>query len=580
MKLQLIDLLHVALRQLALEAPVGLTVERTRDPTHGDFASNVAMRLAKAARRAPRDLAADIVAAIPANAVIQKAEVAGSGFINFFLHTDVYLAELAAVQTQGDRYGRATLASPQRVMVEFVSANPTGPMHVGHGRQAAYGAALSSVLEAAGYNVFREYYINDAGRQTDILAASVWLRYLEICGERLDFPTNGYRGEYLLPVAQQIYQRDGRALHHPIADVLRGAPADAPAGDKELHIDALIARARKLLGVEGFEKVLRISLDAMLTDIRDDLAAFGIKFDCWTSEREFVASGAIDRALERLHAAGHLYEKDGALWFRATTFGDDEDRVVQRENGVRTYFASDIAYHLDKRVRGFDTLIDVLGADHHGYVARVRGGLIAMGESGDCLEVCLIQLVSLFRGGVKLQMGKREANFVTLRQLREEVGSDACRFFYLLRSNDQPLDFDLELAKSKSDENPVFYVQYAHARVASVLKELRARQLGYDLALATQSAGRVLGSDAALAVMKSLTRYPEVIEQAAAHRAPHALVHYLRELANALHTYYSAERWIVPEDDVRCARLYLVQCVQQVVRNGLAVLGVSAPEAM
>jgi arginyl-tRNA synthetase len=590
LKTELARLLIEALRTLEgtlLPGPIDpsvVTIERARDAQHGDFASNVAMRLAKAARKNPRELAQAIVAALPANPLIVRAEVAGAGFINFFLAKDLFFRELARVHEQGAAYGRATLAKPQRVLLEFVSANPTGPMHVGHGRQAAYGASLATLLEAAGYEVFREYYINDAGRQMEILAVSVWLRYLEACGETLAFPQNGYRGDYILPVAQALRAQVGDALRRPAAAVFSALPPDAPEGDKDKYIDAVIARAVELIGAAGWKQVMDLGLEQMLAEIRDDLEGFGVRFDRWTSERAFTASGAIDRAIERLRSQDLIYTKDGAQWFRATRFGDDEDRVVVRENGVKTYFASDIAYHLDKRERGFDTLIDVLGADHHGYVARVRGGLQAFGHPGECLEVQLIQLVSLYRNGVKLSMGKREATFVTLRQLREEVGNDACRLFYLMRSNDQPLDFDLELAKSKSNENPVFYIQYAHARVASVMKELAARGYSYDAARARElvlaRGAELLGGEHAEAVLASLSRYPEVIVQAAASRAPHALVHYLREFANTLHTYYNAERVLVPEDDLRHARLYLLTGVQQALRNGLAVLGVSAPESM
>ena len=564
--------------------PTWITLERTRDPAHGDFASNIAMRLAKTAKRNPRELAQAIVAALPASPVLLKAEVAGAGFINLFVAKDVALQELQRIHAAGANYGRAAAGSGEKIILEFVSANPTGPMHVGHGRQAAYGASLGNLLEAAGHSVYREYYINDAGRQMDILAVSVWLRYLEACGETVVFPQNAYRADYLLPVAQGLRSADGNSLHRPAAAVFLDLPADAPVGDKELYIDAVIARARELLGEAGFERLLQFGRDAMLEDIRNDLDGFGVHFDQWYSERSLGTSGAIDRAIDRLRAQGNVYEKDGALWFRASAFGDDEDRVVVRDNGVKTYFASDIAYHLHKRERGFERLIDVLGADHHGYVARVRGGLTAMGEPGESLEVCLIQLVSLYRNGEKLSMGKREGNFVTLRQLREEVGSDACRLFYLMRSNDQPLDFDLELAKSKSNENPLYYIQYAHARVASVMKEAAARGFGYDAALGAQAAaqdgGALLGGDTAAAMITALARYGEVIQQSAANRAPHALVHYLRELANTLHSYYNAERMLVPEDATRNARLWFMLAAQQVVRNGLGVLGVNAPESM
>jgi len=556
-----------------------VVIERTRDAQHGDFASNVALRLAKAARRNPRELASAIVAALPESPLLERAEVAGAGFINFHLAPQAYARELASIHTRAAAYGESSLGGGERVLVEFVSANPTGPLHVGHGRQAAYGATLANILTAAGFTVAREYYINDAGRQMDILAVSAWVRYLELAGEALPFPENGYRGDYVRSLAAELRSAFGDALRRPAAAVRAGLPADAPVGDKELYIDALIARARELIGTQGFGAVLELSLARMLGDVREDLAEFGVQFDVWTSEREFTESGAIDHALAVLERAGHLYREAGALWFRATAFGDEKDRVVVRENGQKTYFASDIAYHLAKRERGFARLIDVLGADHHGYVARVRAGLIAMGQPGECLEAPLIQFVSLYRGSEKVPMGKREAQYVTLRQLRGEVGNDACRFFYLMRSHDQPLDFDLELAKARSNENPVYYIQYAHARVASVMKQLAVRGLSFDCAMGLAAAAK-LESSHEQAMLHALTRYPEVIEQAAVNRAPHALVHYLRELANVFHTYYNAEQFIVEDAPLRNARLALVLGVQQVVRNGLTLLGVSAPESM
>jgi arginyl-tRNA synthetase len=564
--------------------PAGaLTLERARDAQHGDFASNAAMRLAKSAGCKPRDLAQKIVAALPASPLLARTEIAGAGFINFFLTPEAYGRELAAIHERGERYGRqggeGSLGKGERVLLEFVSANPTGPLHVGHGRQAAYGATLANILSAVGFEVAREYYINDAGRQVDILAASAWVRYLEACGETLPFPENGYRGDYVRALARQLLLGEGERLRRPAAAVLAGLPPDAPAGDKEAHIDALIARARELIGEDAFGRVLELSLAQMLGDIRDDLARFGVTFDRWYSERALERSGAIERALARLERESRLYRRDGATWFRATEFGDEKDRVVVRENGQKTYFASDIAYHLEKRERGFARLIDVLGADHHGYIARVRAGLTAMGEPGDCLEVNLIQFVSLFRGGEKVPMGKREAQFVTLRQLREEVGNDACRFFYLMRSHDQPLDFDLELAKSRSNENPVYYIQYAHARVASVMKQLGARGLAFDRAEGLARSSLLSGAHEQ-AVLGALVRYPEALEQAALNRAPHALVHYLRELANTFHTYYNAEQFIVADPATRNSRIALVLGVQQVIRNGLALLGVSAPESM
>jgi arginyl-tRNA synthetase len=559
--------------------PTWINVERARDASHGDYACNIALRLAKTVGRPPREIAQAIVAALPPSPMVARAEVAGAGFINIHLVGDAHSAVLRAVLERGERFGESDIGRGERVILEFVSANPTGPLHVGHGRQAAYGASLGNLLRATGHSVHREYYINDSGRQMDILTLSTWLRYLEGGGATLPFPSNGYRGDYVHAIAAQLEARHGRELQRPAEQVLAQLAPDAPAGDKEQHIDALIARMRTLLGDDGFDAVLELALTAMLTDIREDLAAFGVEFDRWYSERELARSGAVERALAELEARGALYRKDGALWFRASQYGDDEDRVLVRANGQNTYFAPDIAYHLQKRERGFARLIDVLGADHHGYVARVRGALVAMGQPGESLEACLMQFVSLFRGGEKIPMGKREAQFVTLRQLREEVGNDACRFFYLMRSHDQQLDFDLELAKSRTNDNPVYYIQYAHARVASVMKQLEARQLQYDAGMASDNLAR-LDSAQERAALRELARYPELVQQAAAARAPHALVHYLRELANTFHTWYNASTFIVEDAPLRNARLALALGVRQVIHNGLALLGVSAPDSM
>ncbi len=585
MKSELERLLREALRSLVpavlAEAPdpAQVVVERARDPQHGDFTCNIAMRLAKAARKNPRELAQAIVAALPGDGLITSAEIAGAGFINFRVAKDAWFAELRSVAALGEAYGRSMVGGRRKVMIEFVSANPTGPMHVGHGRLAAYGATLGNLLEATGHDLYREYYINDAGRQIDILAVSVYLRYLELTGESVPFPSNGYKADYILPVARALQAARGDALKRPVAEVVRGAPADAPAGDKDKHIDGLIENSRRLLGAQEFDSIVLFARDAMLSDIRNDLDEFRVHFDMWYSERELNQRGAVDRAIEALRKSGHMYTKDGAEWFKSTDYGDDEDRVVIRANGEKTYFASDIAYHFDKRQRGHDLLIDVWGADHHGYVTRVRGALMALGAPGDCFEVTLLQLVSLFRGGEKLSMGKREGTFVTLRDLRNEVGNDACRFFYLMRSHDQALDFDLELAKSRSNDNPVYYVQYAHARVSSVMKEVRARGFDHDAAGGAANLA-LLGNSHEQTVITALSKYPETIEHAALNRAPHALVHYLRDLANTLHTYYNAEKWIVEDASLRNARITLVLAVQQVIRNGLGILGVSAPESM
>jgi len=464
--------------------------------------------------------------------------------------------------------------------VEFVSSIPTAPLHVGDGRHGAFGASVATILAANGWQVQREYYINDAGRQMDILAISIWMRYLEACGETFRFPANGYKGEYIRDIAANLLQKVDSRYQRPEGELFGNLPADEPeGGDKDAFIDAAVVRAKELIGETAFRDVLDLGLKAILGDIEQDLAEFGVHFDRWYSERSLADNGAIDRALQRLAQHDHVYEKDGALWFRATAFGDDKDRVVVRENGVKTYFASDIAYHLDKRERGFDLLLDILGSDHHGYVARVRAGLEAMGEPGESLEALLVQFVTLFRDGEKAQMSTRSGEFITLRELRNEVGNDACRLFYVMRGNDQHLDFDMTLAKSRSSDNPVYYIQYAHARVASVLRQLASKGYDYDAATGLANSAQ-LATMHETALLTQLGRYPEIIALAGQHRAPHTLVHYLRELANAFHTYYNAEQFIVDDAALRNARLALVLATQQVVRNGLALLGVSAPETM
>jgi len=563
--------------------PPDPAIERSRDVAHGDFATGVAMRLAKAARTNPRALAAKIVAAIPPNELVAKTEIAGPGFINFFMTPAAWQAEMSRVLAVGDAYGRGSRGTGRSTIVEFVSANPTGPLHVGHGRQATFGATVANLLEADGWRVHREYYVNDAGRQMDILAASVWLRYLESCGESLPFPANGYRGAYVHPVAAHLRERHGDTLRRPAAEVLAGLPPDEPqGGDKDKYVDAVIARAKELLGDEGFRTVFDAGLADMLADIQGDLAEFGVTFGRWYSERDLGDGrdgGPIDRSLQRLRANGHVFEQEGAIWFRATQFGDEKDRVVVRANGQKTYFASDIAYHLDKRERGFDLLVTILGADHHGYVARVRAGLAAMGEPPESLEVPMVQFVTLWKGGEKVAMGKREAQFVTLRDLRAEVGNDAARLIYVMRSNDQPLDFDLELAKKQSNDNPVYYIQYAHARIASVLKQAAERGLAFDRAAGAAAIG-TLGESAELALMREISRWPEIAAQGAEQCAPHLVVHYLRELAQAFHACYAALPFIVDDAKTRNARLALIAAAQQVLQNALAILGVSAPESM
>ena len=585
MKHALQELVAQAVRQLpdiatddewARRAP---EIERTRDPQHGDFACNIAMQLARPLRKKPREIAEAVVAGLPASDLVKSVEIAGPGFINFRLSESAFHEELLRIRESGDRYGYSDIGGGRKVIVEYVSANPTGPLHVGHGRHAAYGATVSNLLSATGHDVHQEYYVNDAGRQMDILTASVWLRMLAHVGIDVAFPSSGYHGDYVKDIAAEAASSFDTSLRDEVVPDAADLAPDAPAGDADQHLDALIAHARQALGEENFHAILRVALDSILTDIRNDLAEFGVNPNEWFSEQSLMDSDAVERALKRIAEHGKSYEKEGATWFRATDYGDEKDRPVVRANGRTTYFASDIAYHLHKRERGFDLLLDILGADHHGYVARVRGGLEAMGEPPESLEVELVQFVSLFRGEEKIQMSTRSGQFVTLRELRDEVGNDAARLFFVMRSNEQHLDFDLELAKSKSNENPVYYIQYAHARVSSVMRELQTRGLSLDEQSARDSLS-LLGESHEQTLLQSLSRYPEIVELSARQRAPQHLVHYLRDLAQDFHTYYNAHRFLDAEDALRNARLSLILATQQVIRNGLTLLGVSAPASM
>ena len=581
MRAQIDHLLQEAMSEFLAErgraGELDLQLERTRDPKHGDFTSNIALRLSKELGHPPRELAATLAASIPASDLIERVEVAGPGFINLTLTAIAYQRELAEIITSGSAYGCSEIGAGRRVLVEYVSANPTGPLHVGHGRHAAYGASLANLLRATGHDVQEEYYVNDAGRQMEILTASVWLRYLQSLGSDLEFPANAYQGEYVSAIAENLHTPLGGALSASdstqLEQILRRPPVD---GDKLL--DLLIVEAKETLGQKQFAALLGEALNSVLGDIRDDLAEFGVEPARWFSEASLTNDGALDRSLHRLRERKMLDIRDGATWFKATEYGDEKDRVIVRENGLTTYFASDIAYHFDKRERGFDLLLDVLGADHHGYVARLRAGLEAMGEPGDSLEVKLVQFVTLYRGSEKAQMSTRSGQYVTLRQLRSEVGNDAARFFYVSRSNDQHLDFDLKLAKERSNENPVYYVQYAHARVSSLLRKMEQEGLGLELSDVDELGGLTEEAEHSLLVL--LSRYPEVLQLATVNLAPQHIVQYLRDLSASFHSYYNAHRVLVEDRSLRNARVTLAVGTQQVLRNGLALLGVTAPDNM
>jgi len=561
---------------LSLEQEPLIHLERTKTHEHGEFATNLAMTLAKHSNLPPRELARAIIDNIPISRQIDRMEIAGPGFINFFVQHCALTGAVNDVLRLRDRYGSPLVKPNESVTLEYVSANPTGPLHVGHGRGAAYGASLANILTLYGYKVQREYYVNDNGRQMDILAISVWIRYLELCGEKVTFPENGYRGEYIYDIARLVRAEYGDKWRYTQMDISGGQP---PNGDNEAEIDTLIARARELLHEDGFQVFFDAALDTILNEIQDDLREFGVVYDKWFSEQALEDSGAVQAAIERLRDNGHLYIHEGATWFRASALGDEKDRVVIRENGRPTYFASDIAYILDKLQRGYKRAIYVLGADHHGYVARLRAAAEGLGEDPDRLEILLVQFAVLFRFGEKVQMSTRSGQFITLRELREEVGNDAARFFYVMRSHEQHLDFDLDLAKSRSNENPVYYIQYAHARICSVMRNLVQMDVGHNEAIG-EAAMELLKEDHELQLMRTISRFPESVESAARLRAPHLMAHYLHALATDLHAYYNAHQFLVDEENLRNARLNLILATRIVLQSGLTLLGVSAPEEM
>ncbi len=574
-------LLHL-IREGVLNADCDITpqLERTRTPEHGEFASNIAMVLAKRAGLPPRDLAQLIIDKMPRSRQLDHSEIAGPGFINFHMNQVALTTVVKDILYSGDNYGHVPPNPKHEVTVEFVSANPTGPLHVGHGRGAAYGASLASILQASGYPVQREYYVNDNGRQMDILAVSVWLRYLELCGEQVRFPDNGYRGDYIYDIAREVRNEIGdkwRFKGHEVTDGL--PPDDGEGGNREAHIDAFIDRARELLGHAGYLVFFETSVDSILNDIQKDLSEFGVDFDHWFSEKELEDSGAIARAIERLEENGHLYVKDGATWFRASELGDEKDRVIIRENGRATYFASDIAYFLNKMERGFEKALYIFGADHHGYIARLRAAALGLGENPDRLEILLVQFAVLYRDGKKVSMSTRSGQFITLRELREEVGSDAARFFYVMRSHEQHLDFDLDLAKSRTNDNPVYYIQYAHARICSVFRNLEQMDETHNQAIG-EAALNLLTEPHETLLLRALSRYPEVIESSARLRAPHQLAHYLQSLATEFHSYYNSHQFLVDDENIRNVRLNLIDATRIVLANGLSLLGISAPDTM
>ncbi|MGE3919626.1 MAG: arginine--tRNA ligase [Gammaproteobacteria bacterium] len=567
---------------LSNEIKPNIHIERTRDKQHGDYASNIALVLAKTAGKKPRDLATLIVENLPKHSLVEEVTVAGPGFINFSLSNDAFLSIIPEILSQTSSYGCNQIEAKEKINIEFVSANPTGPLHVGHGRGAAFGAALSDLLSAYGYDVHREYYVNDAGRQMSILAVSVWLRYLESLGEKFSFPSNGYKGDYIQTIATNLKNKYDKEFYVSASEVFNNLPPDEQAdgsGDKEAHIDALIEKTKSTLSQSKFQIIFNFALDAILEDIREDLAEFGVNYQEWFSERSLHDTKAIDKALAILKKNGFTYEHEGAIWFNATQFGDDKDRVLVRENGQTTYFASDVAYLLNKIERGFKQLFYIVGADHHGYVTRLKAAASALGIDPNQVHVLLVQFAVLYRGQERVPMSTRSGSFVTLRELREEIGTDAARFFYVSRKVVQHMDFDLELAKSKSNENPIYYIQYAHARICSVFRQLTEK--GWLLPKSITLSGlRSLTEPAEKKLLTDLSRYTELVETAAREYEPNQIAFYLLDIAHDFHTYYNAHQFLVEDQSLRNARISLIMAVKQILNNGLSLLNVSAPEQM
>lgn len=582
MKDQLQDLIKKCIQDLIskgilIEMPPNVRLDHTKDNSHGDYATNIALMLSKQAKMKPVDLAKIIVDQLEESSFINKIEIAGPGFINFFISDESSSSVVSEIIDQGALYGSSEIGQGKKVLLEYVSANPTGPLHVGHGRGAAYGATISNLLRAVGFKVDNEYYVNDAGRQMDILAVSIYLRYLSLCGENLRFPDNGYQGQYIKDIAQVIYDSSGEEFYKKLDLIFANVSKDgSEGGDKESHIDGLIENSKSILG-DSFRAIFQVGIESILGGIKSDLSEFGVVFEKWFSEQSLIDTGLSESCISKLKESQKVYEKDGALWFKTTNYGDEKDRVVVRDNGNHTYFASDIAYHFDKFERGYDKIINVWGADHHGYISRVKASIDALGHSPDKLEILLVQFANLYRGGSKVQMSTRSGSFVTLEDLRKEVGNDAARFFYILRKSEQHMDFDLDLAKSKTNENPVYYIQYAHARICSVFRQANEKEMEVDHSQANLS---LLTEGIEKNIIKELSRYKSVLESSAMQYEPHQLAYYLRDLSTHFHSYYNACKFIVEDKQLTQARLSLIHATRQILINGLSILGVSAPESM
>ncbi len=530
------------------------TIETPKMKGHGDYATNAAMLLAPQEKKSPRDIAQQIINHLPSgDSRIEKVEVAGPGFINFFVSHSCWLDAFRDISLQGSSYGQSQLGKGKTINIEYVSANPTGPLHIGHGRGAAVGDALANIMAAVGYSVSREYYINDTGNQMNLLGRSVYIRYLQLLGKDVSFPEDGYKGDYIKEIAQEIITQEGESYQE------KGESDSLP-----------------------FFTTFAVAF--ILKGIQKDLSDFETHFDTWFSEKTLHQEHAVEKALGELKVKGHTYEKEGNLWFNSTRFGDDKDRVVIRNTGVPTYFASDIAYHLNKLERGFERIINIWGADHHGYIPRIQAVIQAFGKSRETVEVLLVQFVNLLRGGTPVAMSTRSGSFVTLREVLDEVGTDAVKYSFLTRRSDAHLDFDLEIAKKQSDENPVYYVQYAHARICNIVKF--AEEQGISLPKPEEVKPELLKLSEEINLIKQLSSFPELVENCALSLEPHRITGYLNDLVSSFHRYYhlgkldGGKRVVCQDRELSQSRLWLVNTIRIVIKNGLNLLGVTAPEKM
>jgi arginyl-tRNA synthetase len=585
MKNDLIRILKTVLKEIGEENGIDfsnkkVSIQESKEKAHGDYASNLAMVIAKDLSKSPREVAEKITSLLPPAKWIERVNIAGPGFINFYLKKDTHNEILLRIDEGGKSFGTNNSGNGERVLIEYVSSNPTGPLHVGHGRGAAFGSVLSQLLRIVGYKVDEEYYVNDQGRQMNILTISTWLRYLQQNGQELEFSKKGYQGEYVEQLAKELLkeERTKYNLKENESDLLELLETQ----ETEEDLDKLIEWGKSFLQ-ENFEEIREFSLRAIMSSIKEDLKLFGVNHNLWFNESSMyfnkVGLPDIDKSIKLLDESGFLYEKEEALWFKSTEFGDDKDRVVKRANGDNTYFASDISYHLDKYDRGYNRIVNVWGADHHGYLPRVSAAMEALGKNQDRLEVVFIQFANLLRNGKKVSMSTRGGEFIPLMELIEEVSSEAARFFYINRKADQHLDFDLDLAKSQTKDNPLYYIQYAHARICGVFETLKkeGRKLNQDLGLDNLD---LLNLDKEIEIQKMLLQYPEVISRAAEHSEPHLICYYLKDLSGLFHSYYNSERFLVDNDKLMNSRLFLLKGTKQVISNGLEILGIDAPQSM